>query len=48
MLLDISTMEKIDPQGMYKVYDNWAKTAREAYENELVPYNFSLTFDTNC
>jgi len=25
---------------MYKVYDNWAKTAREAYENELVPIDF--------
>jgi len=25
---------------MHKVYDNWAKTAREAYENELVPVNF--------
>ena len=25
---------------MHKVYDNWAKTAREAYESEFVPVNF--------
>ena len=39
-MLNLDTLEKYDPSGMHKVYDNWAKTAREAYENELVPINF--------
>jgi len=40
MLLDISTMEKIDPQGMYKVYDRWPKIAKESYESDLTPVDF--------
>jgi len=39
-LIDLSTLDKFDKQGMYKVYDNWPKTAREAYESEIVPVNF--------
>jgi len=39
-VLDYSTLEKYDPDGMHKVYDNWPKTAKEAYESELVPANF--------
>jgi len=39
-VLDYSTLEKYDGDGMYKVYDNWPKTAREAYESEFVPVNF--------
>jgi len=39
-LLNLATLEKYDSSGMHKVYDNWAKTAREAYESELVPVNF--------
>jgi len=40
MLLDISTMEKIDPQGMYKVYDRWPKITKESYESNLEPIDF--------
>jgi len=32
-LLDISTLNKFDPQGMYKVYDRWPQIARESYES---------------
>jgi len=40
MLLDISTIEKIDPQGIYKVYDRWPKIAKESYESDLTPVDF--------
>lgn len=39
-LLDIVTMDKIDTQGMYKVYDRWPELAREAYESDLEPVSF--------
>jgi len=39
-LLDISSIEKFDPQGMYKVYDRWALIARESYESNLEPIDF--------
>jgi len=39
-LLDISSIEKFDPQGMYKVYDMWPQIARESYELDLEPIDF--------
>jgi glucose/mannose-6-phosphate isomerase len=33
-ILKISTLEKYDSKKMYKVYDNWAKIARESFESE--------------
>jgi glucose/mannose-6-phosphate isomerase len=30
--LEISDIEKIDKNGMYKIYDDWPKMARESYE----------------
>ena len=32
--MDISTIEKYDTQKMYKIYDEWPKIAREAFELE--------------
>jgi len=39
-MLDISTMEKYDSQGMYKVYDKWPEIARESYMADLEPVDF--------
>jgi len=39
-LLNLDTLKKYDSGGMHKVYDNWAKTARKAYESEIVAVNF--------
>jgi len=33
-------MDKIDTQGMYKVYDRWPKIARESFEANLEPVDF--------
>jgi len=38
--LDIASLEKYDSQKMYKVYDNWPKIAKEAYESNLEPADF--------
>jgi len=32
-LLDLSILNKFDPQGMYKVYDTWPQIARESYQS---------------
>jgi glucose/mannose-6-phosphate isomerase len=40
-LLELSTLEKYDPQGMYKVYDSWPKIARESFESNLDPIDFN-------
>jgi len=39
-VLDYSQIEKYDPSGMHKVYDDWPKIAREAYESDLKPIEF--------
>ena len=39
-MLDISTLQKFDAQGMYKVYDNWPQIAREQYETDLNGIDF--------
>ena len=39
-MLDYSQLEKYDPSGMHKVYDNWPKMAREAYESDLESIEF--------
>ena len=33
-------MDKIDRQGMYKIYDNWAQIAQNTYESNLEPVDF--------
>jgi glucose/mannose-6-phosphate isomerase len=39
-LLNYSDIEKYDPSGMHKVYDDWPKIAKDAYESDLEPANF--------
>ena len=39
-MLDVSTLDKYDSQGMYKIYDKWPQIAKEAYESNLEPANF--------
>ena len=33
-MLDIATLKKYDPMGMYKIYDMWPKIAQESYESK--------------
>jgi len=33
-LLDLSTLNKFDPEGMYTVYDRWPEIAKESYESD--------------
>ena len=40
-LLDISTLERFDSKGMYKIYDKWPEIARESYEMVQEPFEFS-------
>jgi len=40
VLLDISTLDKHDTQGMYKIYDGWPQIARESYEANLDGVDF--------
>jgi len=39
-MIDLSSIEKYDPSGMHKVYDNWPKIAKEAYESYIEPIDF--------
>ena len=39
-MLNISTIEKYDTQRMYKIYDEWPKIAREAYDFEHAQIEF--------
>jgi glucose/mannose-6-phosphate isomerase len=39
-LLEYSDIVKYDPSGMHKVYDEWPKIAKDAYESDLEPANF--------
>lgn len=41
ILLDISTLNKYDSQGMYKIYDNWPMLAKESYESNLGVCDFN-------
>lgn len=34
-MLDLSTLNKYDPEGMYKIYDRWPEIAKESYNSEL-------------
>ena len=40
-LPDISTLERFDSKGMYKIYDKWPEIARESYEIVQEPFEFS-------
>ncbi len=39
-MLDRESLEKYDPSGMYKVYDDWPEIARKAYESDLELVHF--------
>lgn len=39
-MLDISTMDKIDKEGMYKVYDIWPQIAADSYNKKHDPIDY--------
>jgi len=39
-LLDYSTLEKFDPQGMHKIYDSWPEISEESYSMSLKTFTF--------
>lgn len=39
-MLNLELLEKIDSQGMYKIYDNWPEIARENYETNFSKIDF--------
>jgi glucose/mannose-6-phosphate isomerase len=39
-LLDYSQIEKYDPTGMHKIYDQWPQIAKDAYNSNLEPVDF--------
>ena len=39
-MLDIETMNKVDTQGMYKIYDQWTQISKDAYNSDLEPVDF--------
>jgi len=40
-LLDISTLDKIDSKGMYKIYDRWPEIARESFQTNQDSVDFN-------
>ena len=34
-MLNLSTLNKYDPRGMYKIYDRWPEIARQSYDSDL-------------
>ena len=36
-MINKEILDKYDRSGMYKIYDNWANVAKDAYESDLVP-----------
>ncbi len=39
-MIDLALLEKIDSQGMYKVYDKWPEIARQYYESDFISIDF--------
>ena len=39
-LFSISTLDKYDPQGMYKIYDKWPELAKQFFKMNLNPVDF--------
>ena len=39
-MLDYSQIEKYDPSGMYKIYDQWPQIGKDAYNSDLEPVDF--------
>ena len=40
MMLNLSALNKYDPNGMYKIYDKWAELAQSSYESTIAPVDF--------
>lgn len=40
-MLDFSTLNRFDSQGMYKIYDKWPHIARESHDAELAQIDFN-------
>ena len=40
MILNLSTLNKYDPNGMYKIYDTWPEMARRSYESNIDAVDF--------
>jgi glucose/mannose-6-phosphate isomerase len=38
--MDLATLNKYDPSGMYKIYDRWAELARDSYESKIDVVDF--------
>ena len=39
-MIDSSSMETVDSNGMHKIYDEWPRIARESYESNLERVTF--------
>ena len=39
-MLDYSQIEKYDPSGMHKIYDQWPQIAKDAYDSNLELVDF--------
>jgi glucose/mannose-6-phosphate isomerase len=39
-MLDIATMDKVDKQGMYQIYDRWPQIAKESYNSVRDPIDY--------
>jgi glucose/mannose-6-phosphate isomerase len=39
-LIDKTSLEKFDPQGMHKIYDKWPEIARQYYEEDFIEIDF--------
>ncbi len=42
-MFDISTLNKYDPTGMYKIYDKWPKIATESFKENYDQVTFKET-----
>lgn len=40
-MLDYTTLNKFDPHGMHKIYDEWPQMAKERYNADLTPADFA-------
>src|SRR5256885_3080360 len=38
--MDLATLNKYDPSGMYKIYDRWPELAQESYESKIDTVDF--------
>ena len=46
-MFDLKSIDKIDSQKMYKVYDNWQEIVENAYVTEYQPVSY-VTLRESC